>query len=51
VVALFLLDAGRPDMRMGFHWSVEPGAGGDEIYLEVASAVTTFVLAGRYFEA
>ena len=27
------------------------GAGGDEIYLETASVVTTFILAGRFFEA
>ena len=29
----------------------EQGAGADEIYLEVAAVVTTFILAGRYFEA
>ena len=27
------------------------GSGADEIYLEVATAVTVFILAGRYFEA
>ena len=27
------------------------GSGGDELYLETASAVTVFLLAGRYFEA
>ena len=27
------------------------GAGRNEIYLEVAAAVTVFILAGRYFEA
>ena len=27
------------------------GGGSDEIYLEVAAVVTTFILAGRYFEA
>jgi P-type Cu+ transporter len=41
--ALFLGDAGTPGMRMG--------DGTDEIYLEVAAVVTTFLLAGRYFEA
>ena len=49
--ALFLGDAGLPGMRMGFDLIPERGAGGDEIYLEVASAVTVFILAGRYFEA
>jgi copper chaperone CopZ len=51
--ALFLGDAGMNDMRMGFDlW-----AGGtnseraDQIYLETAGVVTTFLLAGRYFEA
>src|SRR5215207_8185924 len=38
-------------------WSVyalfigDAGSGADEIYLETASVVTTFILAGRYFEA
>ncbi|MBA2437118.1 MAG: copper-translocating P-type ATPase, partial [Acidimicrobiia bacterium] len=51
VVAMFFLGAGDPDMRMGFNLTLEPGAGSGEIYLEVAAAVTTFILAGRYFEA
>ncbi len=51
VVALFFLGAGDPTMRMGFNLVLEPGAGTSEIYLEVAAAVTTFILAGRYFEA
>src|SRR5919206_1794993 len=42
--ALFLGDAGMPDMRMGFDLIPERGAGSDEIYLEVASAVTVFIL-------
>ena len=46
--ALFLGDAGHPGMRM--HFALTSG-GGDEIYLEVASAVTVFILAGRWFEA
>ncbi len=50
LVALFLLDAGDPGMRMGFDLVVEPGAAADHIYLEVAAVVTTFLLAGRYFE-
>ncbi len=49
--ALFLGGAGDPGMRMGFHLLAEQGAGSDEIYLEVASAVTVFLLAGRYAEA
>ncbi|HLM09614.1 MAG TPA: heavy metal translocating P-type ATPase [Thermoleophilaceae bacterium] len=49
--ALFIGDAGMPEMRMGFDLIPEPGDGADEIYLEVASVVTTFILAGRYFEA
>src|SRR5829696_6136047 len=49
--ALFLGDAGMPDMRMNFDLIPEQGGGADEIYLETASVVTTFVLAGRYFEA
>jgi P-type Cu+ transporter len=49
--ALFLGDAGMTGMEMEFDLFPDPGAGADEIYLEVASVVTTFVLAGRYFEA
>ncbi len=48
--ALFLGDAGMTGMRMSF--SLLPSAGGhDEIYLEVAAAVTVFILAGHYLEA
>jgi Cu+-exporting ATPase len=49
--ALFLGDAGMPGMRMSFDLVPERGAGAHEIYLEVASAVTVFLLAGRYAEA
>jgi len=49
--ALFLGDAGTPGMTMPFELVSERGAGADEIYLEVAAVVTTFILAGRYFEA
>jgi Cu+-exporting ATPase len=49
--ALFFGDAGMPGMKMPFELVTERGAGGDEIYLEVAAVVTTFILAGRYFEA
>ncbi len=51
VVALFLLGAGEPGMTMEFHLLPEAGGATDEIYLEVASVVTVFILAGRYFEA
>ena len=49
--ALLFTDAGMPEMRMSL--SILPGSREDvpQIYLEVASAVTTFLLAGRYFEA
>jgi P-type Cu+ transporter len=49
--ALFIGDAGVPGMTMGFDLIPERAAGGDDIYLEVATAVTVFILAGRYFEA
>ncbi|MFQ1000678.1 heavy metal translocating P-type ATPase [Modestobacter sp. SSW1-42] len=49
--ALFLGDAGMPGMRMSFTLLPERGAGTHEIYLEVASAVTVFLLAGRWAEA
>jgi Cu+-exporting ATPase len=49
--ALFLGDAGTNGMKMPFELVGERGAGTDQIYLEVASVVTTFILAGRYFEA
>jgi len=49
--ALFFGDAGMNGMKMPFELVTERGAGADEIYLEVATIVTTFILAGRYFEA
>jgi P-type Cu+ transporter len=49
--ALFFGDAGVPGMKMPFELVTERGAGAAEIYLEVAAVVTTFILAGRYFEA
>ncbi|SFR66964.1 Cu+-exporting ATPase [Agromyces sp. CF514] len=49
--ALFFGHAGMPGMTMTFELFTAPGAGADEIYLEVAAAVTVFVLAGRYAEA
>jgi Cu+-exporting ATPase len=49
--ALFIGDAGMPGMRMEFELFPSNAGGGDEIYLEIAGIVTTFLLAGRYFEA
>jgi Cu+-exporting ATPase len=49
--ALFLGGAGMPSMRMSFTFLPEPGAGSTQIYLEIASALTVFILLGRYFEA
>ena len=46
--ALFLGGAGDPGMRMDFSFTASAGA--KEIYLEVASAVTVFILLGRYLE-
>ncbi|MDZ7578741.1 MAG: heavy metal translocating P-type ATPase [Candidatus Nanopelagicales bacterium] len=49
--ALFFGNAGHSDMRMGFSLFASGESGMNDIYLEVAAAVTTFILAGRYFEA
>jgi P-type Cu+ transporter len=49
--ALFVGDAGLNGMRMQFDPIPSSGGGANEIYLETASIVTTFILAGRYFEA
>ncbi|GAA0598866.1 copper-translocating P-type ATPase [Kribbella sandramycini] len=49
--ALFLGGAGEPGMKMPFTLIPSRGGGAEEIYLEVAAGVTTFILAGRYFEA
>ncbi|MFD8494176.1 heavy metal translocating P-type ATPase [Amycolatopsis sp. NPDC059657] len=46
--ALFFGQAGAIGMTHGFSLSA---GGSDAIYLEVAAGVTTFLLAGRYFEA
>ena len=48
--ALFWGEAGEPGMTMSFSLDIERGGGTHEIYLEVAAAVTVFILAGRYFE-
>ncbi|MET0781034.1 MAG: heavy metal translocating P-type ATPase [Microbacterium sp.] len=49
--ALLFGMAGMAGMTMTFTLFSEPGGGADEIYLEVAAAVTVFIVAGRYFEA
>ncbi|HTK61549.1 MAG TPA: heavy metal translocating P-type ATPase [Pseudonocardia sp.] len=49
--ALFLGTAGRPGMTHSWSWTLERTDGTGSIYLEVAAGVTTFILAGRYFEA
>jgi len=49
--ALFFGTAGVPGTTHGFTLSIARQDGMDSIYLEVASAVTVFILAGRYFEA
>jgi Cu+-exporting ATPase len=48
--ALFFGMAGEIGMRHGFEL-IGSGTAGDSLYFEVAAAVTTFILAGRYFEA
>jgi P-type Cu+ transporter len=51
VWALFLGTAGEPGMTHPFTFDVGRGDGAGNIYLEAAAGVTTFLLAGRYFEA
>ncbi|ROS53764.1 cation-translocating P-type ATPase [Frigoribacterium sp. PhB118] len=48
--ALFFGDAGRPGIHMSFSLVATHG-GPTELYLEVASAVTVFILLGRWLEA
>ncbi|MEV5573491.1 heavy metal translocating P-type ATPase [Spirillospora sp. NPDC052269] len=49
--ALFLGNAGTPGMKHGFEFSMTRSDGSSNIYLEAASGVIAFILAGRYFEA
>jgi Cu+-exporting ATPase len=49
--ALFFGEAGASGMRMSFTLVPKAGGGSSEIYFETAAVVTTFILAGRYFEA
>lgn len=49
--ALFWGTAGTPGMTHEFELTVARTDGSGNIYLEAAAGVTTFILAGRYFEA
>jgi len=49
--ALFLGTAGEPGMTHPFELTIARSDGSANIYLEAAAGVTTFILAGRYFEA
>ncbi|WP_275081166.1 heavy metal translocating P-type ATPase [Mycolicibacterium pyrenivorans] len=51
VYALFFGTAGMPGMTHPFELTISRVDGTGNIYLEVAAGVTTFILAGRYFEA
>ena len=51
LVALFFGTAGEPGMTHQFTLALQRGGGLDDIYLETAAGVTTFLLAGRYAEA
>ena len=48
--ALFFGEAGMPGMKMRFELTLQRDATAEHLYLEVASAVIVFLLAGRYFE-
>ncbi len=49
--ALFIGGAGEPGMTMSFTLLPHGSGSTPEIYLEVAAAVTVFILLGRYLEA
>ncbi|WP_043266055.1 heavy metal translocating P-type ATPase [Streptomyces sp. CT34] len=49
--ALFFGTAGMPGMTHPFEPTIARTDGSGSIYLEAAAGVTTFILAGRYFEA
>ncbi|WP_349271062.1 carbonate dehydratase [Mycolicibacterium parafortuitum] len=51
VYALFWGTAGIPGMTHPFELTIARTDGSGNIYLEAAAGVTTFILAGRYFEA
>ncbi|HEX2215007.1 MAG TPA: heavy metal translocating P-type ATPase [Mycobacterium sp.] len=51
VYALFCGTAGTPGMTHPFELTLARTDGTGNVYFEVAAGVTTFILAGRYFEA
>jgi Cu+-exporting ATPase len=51
VYALFFGTAGEPGVTHPFELTIARTDGAGNIYLEVATGVTTAILAGRYFEA
>jgi Cu+-exporting ATPase len=51
VYALFWGTAGMPGMTHPFELTISRTDGTGNIYLEAAAGVTTFILAGRFFEA
>ena len=51
IYALFWGTAGAPGMTHPFELTIARTDGSGNIYLEAAAGVTTFILAGRYFEA
>ncbi len=51
IYALFWGTAGMPGMTHPFALTIARTDGSGNIYLEAAAGVTTFILAGRYFEA
>ncbi|WP_333894430.1 heavy metal translocating P-type ATPase [Mycolicibacterium gadium] len=50
IYALFWGTAGAPGMTHSFELTIGRTDGSGNIYLEAAAGVTTFILAGRYFE-
>jgi Cu+-exporting ATPase len=51
IYALFWGTAGEPGMKHPFELTISRMDGSGNIYFEAAAGVTTFILAGRYFEA
>jgi Cu+-exporting ATPase len=50
LVALLVLGAGDPGMRMDLSQALGRGSVSDALYLEVAAALPVYILAGRYCE-
>ncbi|MBE1552400.1 Cu+-exporting ATPase [Mycobacterium sp. OAS707] len=51
IYALFWGNAGMPGMKHAFELTIARTDGTGNVYFEAAAGVTTFILAGRYFEA